>query len=81
MAEMVPRGKGIVTLYKSFDECVKEILELQKEAKTIPPRLPTSERGVQIDIYSKNFSEVLAELRRLTLIKEMIKRRGTLKIR
>lgn len=72
-------GKGIVTVYKSFEECVREIAGLEAGLKAVPPRIPTVGMGPPVVTFSRGYGEVLAELRRLALVKEMGRRKGPTK--
>ena len=67
---------GVVSIYKSFEECVKEIIDLESKLKIIPPAQPREEFGQPVKFLSGNYKETLAELRRLMIVKRMCEKRG-----
>jgi len=76
-ADLRAGGKtGIVTIYRSFDECVAEIRELETHLRPIPPHIPKGGIGPAIEQFSRSYGEALAELRRLSLINAMCVRKG-----
>lgn len=70
---------GIVTIYKSFEECIREIADLEAGLKAVPPRIPSGGMGPSVETFSMGYGEALAEIRRLALVKEMSRRKGLTK--
>lgn len=67
---------GIVTIYRSFEECVSEIQSLEALLRPVPPRFPHGGIGPAVEQFSMSYGESLAELRRLALVNAMSIRKG-----
>lgn len=63
----------ISTVRKSFSETVKEIKELEMQKKEVIPKIMEGEAET-VEVINLEFSEALAELRRLNLIKRLNKK-------
>ena len=63
----------IATIRKSFSETVNEIKSLEQQKKEIIPK-PLEEEQQRIEVFSMDFMEALAELKRITLIKRLSKK-------
>lgn len=63
----------IATIRKSFSETVNEIKLLEQQKKEIVPK-PLDEEQQRIEVFSMNFKEALAELKRIYLVKRLSKK-------
>jgi hypothetical protein len=62
-------------IIKKFDECLKEIEAAEKELKKVPMRIPSEEVGQNIKIFEYDYREMVAEIRKFTVIKNLTKAR------
>jgi hypothetical protein len=62
-----------MNIIKKFDDCVSEILTVEKELKKFPTRIPTEEVGTSIKVFEYDYYEMIAEIRKFLIIKNLVK--------
>jgi len=61
----------VQTIHRRFDETVLEIKQLIQQKKELIPHPITEGTGSPIEMFTKNYSETVAEIHRLELIKTL----------
>ncbi len=63
-----------MNIIRKFDECVNEILAIEREFKKLPTRIPSEEVGKSIKLLEYDYYETIAEIRKYLIIKNLTKR-------
>jgi len=63
-----------MNIIRKFDECVSEILAIEREFKKPPTRIPSEEVGRSIKLLEYDYYEMMAEIRKYLIIKNLTKR-------
>ena len=66
----MPNNK-VEMIRKTFNEAVTEIRVYEQNLKEVIPRPPSEESGKPIELTTSNYSEAMAEMDRLQLIKRL----------
>ena len=66
----MPNNKA-ETIRKTFNEAVTEIKVYEQNLKEVIPRAPSEEGGKPIELTTSTYSEALAEIDRLQLLKRL----------
>ncbi|VVB73630.1 Uncharacterised protein [uncultured archaeon] len=59
------------TIRKTFNEAVTEIRMYEQNLKEVVPRAPSEESGRSVELTTSTYSETMAELERLQLIRRL----------